>query len=180
MPEYRRNRVPGGCYFLTINLRDRHSDLLVREIEPLRAAVRQTRARLPFHIDAWVVLPEHMHCLWTLPEDDVDFPARVQSIKAAFSRLMPKPQSRRPSLIRKREAGIWQRRYWERTVRDQQEYAAYMDYIHFNPVSHGLAPSPSMWPFSTFAHCVVQGLYPQDWAGATCPMPFAGERDNAS
>src|SRR3954454_11405459 len=81
MPDYRRNRVPGGTFFFTVNLLDRNSDLLVAEIGALRQAVRQVRSRKPFHIDAWAVMPEHMHCLWTLPEGDADFPSRWRAIK---------------------------------------------------------------------------------------------------
>jgi putative transposase len=114
MPHYRRNRVEGGSYFFTVNLRDRHSDLLVADIGALRDAVRTARARDPFHIDAWVVLPDHMHGLWTLSAGDHDFPARWQTIKAMFSRTVPwaapGADERRPSLVGKREAGIWSRR----------------------------------------------------------------------
>lgn len=111
MPDYRRNRVAGGRYFFTVNLRDRRSDLLIREIEVLRNAVREARAARPFHIDAWVVLPDHLHCLWTLPPDDADFPERWRMIKSSFSQRVPHPPDRRASLVRKRESGIWQRRY---------------------------------------------------------------------
>ena len=99
-PDYRRNRVAGGSYFFTVTLQDRRSDLSVREIVTRRTAVRATRARHPFHIDACVVLPDHMHCVWTLPPDDVDVPARWQMTKALFSRSMPRPETRRASLVR--------------------------------------------------------------------------------
>ena len=164
MPNYRVNRVEGGCYFFTVNLRDRRSDLLVTEIGALRRAVRAARARHPFHIDAWVVLPVQMHCLWTLPPDDFDFPVRWRTIKALVSRAVPPAGDRPASLVRKRESGIWQRRYWEHTIRDDQDYAAHMDYIHCNPVKHGLAARPADWPFSSFAKCAALGLYPANWA----------------
>jgi putative transposase len=95
MPDYRRNRVPGGTYFFTVNLLDRRSDLLVARIDGLRNAVRQVAAKSPFHIDAWVVLPEHMHCLWTLPEGDTDFSGRWRAIKTAFSKTLPPVERRR-------------------------------------------------------------------------------------
>jgi putative transposase len=164
MPNYRRNRVAGACYFFTVNLHDRRSDLLIVEIEALRRAVGAARARYPFHIDAWVVPPDHMHCLWTLPPGDFDFPTRWQMIKAIFSRSMWRPEERRASLVRKRESGIWQRRYWEHTIRDERDYAAHMDYIHFNPVKHGLAANAADWPFSSFVACVSLGMYAADWA----------------
>lgn len=176
MPDYRRNRVAGGCYFFTVNLLDRRSDLLVTEIGALRDAVRETRLIRPFHIDAWVVLPDHLHCLWTLPPDDADFPNRWRMIKALFSRRVAHPQDRRPSLVRKREAGVWQRRYWEHTIRDDGDYAAHMDYIHFNPVKHGVAGHPAAWPFSSFRRCVARGTYPEDWTVAEVGLADTGER----
>ena len=176
MPDYRRNWVAGGCYFFTVNLCDRRSDLLVRGIEPLRSAVRTTRGRHPFHIDAWVVLPDHLHCIWTLPPHDADFSRRWQMNKTMFSRSMPRDASPRASLVRKREAGLWQRRYWEHTIRNEQDYAAHIDYVHFNPVKHGLAASAAEWPFSSFTRCVALGLYPRGWA-MTEPGPIeTGER----
>ena len=116
------------------------------------SARRPRRANaLPVHIDAWVVLPEHMHCIRTLPGGDADFPVRWQAIKAAFSRSVPpSEEDRREPLIRRPEAGIWQRRYWEHTIRDERDFAAHLDCIHFNPVKHGLADSPADWPFSSF------------------------------
>ncbi len=176
MPDYRRNRVPGGTYFFTVNLLDRRSDLLVARIDVLRGAVRDVRVRAPFHIDAWVVLPDHIHCLWTLPEGDADFPGRWQAIKIAFSRALPATEPRSPVQRRRRERGIWQRRYWEHTIRDERDYAIHMDYIHFNSVKHGLAPTPAEWPFSTFHDCVRRGLYPLEWLGADLEPAATGER----
>jgi putative transposase len=138
MTDYRRNRVPGGTFFFTVNLYDRRSRLLVQHIEVLRDAVRQAQRRAPFHIDAWVVLPDHMHCLWTLPEGDIDFSGRWNAIKIKFSRKMPAGEYRSASRALRRERGIWQRRFWEHTIRDERDYAAHLDYVHFNPVKHGL------------------------------------------
>ena len=176
MPDYRRNRVAGGCYFFTVALHDRRSDLLVTEIDALRDAVRETRRSRPFRIDAWVVLPDHLHCLWTLPQGDADFPNRWRMIKALFSRSVAHPNHRRASLVRKREAGVWQRRYWEHTIRDDADFATHMDYIHFNPVKHGVAEHPAAWPFSSFRRCVAQGMYPEDWAVADVGLLNTGER----
>lgn len=150
MPDYRRNRVPGGTYFFTITLRDRRSNLLIMNIEALRTSVRKVRTRAPFHIDAWVVLPDHMHCLWTLPEGDADFPGRWQAIKKGLSKAIPTGEPRSSVMISRGERGIWQRRYWEHTIRDERDYAAHMDYVHFNPVKHGLAQHVVDWPFSSF------------------------------
>jgi putative transposase len=162
MPEYRRNRVPGATYFFTVNLLDRRFDLLVVHINALREAVTKVRRRSPFHIDAWVVLPDHMHCLWTLPEGDSDFPRRWWAIKIAFSKSLPEINQPAPVTLRRGERGIWQRRYWEHTIRDDRDYAAHMDYIHFNPVKHRFVESPGDWPFSGFRRCVAAGLYPLD------------------
>ncbi len=176
MPEYRRNRVPGGTYFFIVALLDRHSDLLVTHIDSLREAVRRVRRRTPFHIDAWVVLPDHMHCLWTLPEGDCNFPGRWYAIKATFSKSLPSTEHRSAVMVRRGERGIWQRRYWEHTIRDERDCAAHMDYIHFNPVKHGLVERPSDWLFSSFRQCVAAGFYPADWLGDGEMPVEAGER----
>jgi putative transposase len=176
MPDYRRNRIPGGTFFFTVNLLDRSSDLLVIEIDALRQAVRQVRARAPFHIDAWVVLPDHMHCLWTLPEGDADFPGRWRAIKTEFSKSLSTDEKRSPVMASRGERGIWQRRYWEHTIRDERDYAAHMDYTHFNPVKHGLVENAADWPFSSFRRCVAEGLYPEGWLGGGGTPPETGER----
>jgi putative transposase len=117
-----------------------------------------------------------MHCLWTLPEGDCDFPSRWRAIKIDFSKSLPANEQRSPVMIRRGERGIWQRRYWEHTIRDDGDYAAHMDYIHFNPVKHGLAHGPGDWPFSTFRRCVKEGLYPPDWTGGDTEPAETGER----
>lgn len=165
MPDYRRARVPGATYFFTVNLHDRTSDLLVREIGLLRASVRAARQRHPFHIDAWVVLPDHMHCLWTLPPGDANFALRWQVIKFGFSRSLPAIEARSAVHIRRRERGIWQRRYWEHLIRDDADYQRHFDYIHINPLKHGHVTRVADWPFSTFHRAVRDGVYPPSWAG---------------
>ncbi len=150
MSNYRRLRVPGGCYFFTVNLARRGAnDLLVRHIAALRAAVRGVRRVRPFRIDAFVVLPDHLHCVWTLPEGDDDFAVRWMLIKTGFSRRLAAGEPRSPSRIHRGERGIWQRRYWEHVIRDERDFAAHVDYVHINPVKHGLAAAPSDWPYST-------------------------------
>jgi putative transposase len=176
MPDYRRNRIPGATYFFTVNLLERGCDLLVVHIDALRDAVRKARTRSPFHIDAWVVLPDHMHCLWTLPKGDSDFPRRWRDIKTAFSKSLPASEKRSPIMIHRGERGIWQRRYWEHTIRDDRDYAAHTDYVHFNPVKHGLVDEPLEWPFSSLRRCVVSGLYPADRLGGLPEPPETGER----
>lgn len=176
MPDYRRNRVPGATYFFTTNLLDRRSDLLIAQIGVLREAVRKVLRRSPFHIDAWVVLPDHMHCLWTLPEGDSDFPDRWRNIKTIFSKSLPATEQRSMVMLHRGERGVWQHRYWEHTIRDDRDYAAHMDYIHFNLVKHGFVDKPENWPFSTFRRCVARGLYPADWLGGGIEPSKTGER----
>jgi putative transposase len=176
MPDYRRNRVPGGTYFFTVNLLDRRASTLVTHVAALRDAVRQERARRPFHIDAWVVLPDHMHCVWTLPEGDDDFPQRWRGIKMRFVRGLPVGEPRSDVMARRGERGIWQRRYWEHTIRDERDYAAHVDYVHFNPVKHGYVEHPGAWEYSSFRRCVAMGLYPADWMGGGEALDRAGER----
>jgi putative transposase len=177
MPDYRRSRVPGGTYFFTANLWDRDSQLLTIAIDGLRAAVKKTRQRLPFHIDAWVVLPDHMHCVWTLPPGDEDYARRWQGIKIAFSKQIPKTEPRLAVRDDKGERAIWQRRYWEHTVRDERDYAAHVDYVHINPMKHGLVPKIADWPYSSFHRDVALGRYPIDWCGTNIEME-TGERND--
>jgi putative transposase len=176
MPDYRRNRVVGGTYFFTVNLLDRDRPLLVEHIEILRESVRRVRELMPFHIDAWVVLPEHMHALWTLPEGDADFPRRWQAIKMAFSKRVAAGEALSASRRSRGERGIWQRRYWEHTIRNDRDYATHMDYIHFNPVKHGLVSDVAAWPFSSFHKSVAMGHYPLAWAGEDDGAGDRGER----
>ena len=176
MPDYRRNRVPGGTYFFTVNLLDRQSDLLVTHIEQLRDAVRRVRARQPFHVDAWVVLPDHMHAVWTLPSGDAGYSERWREIKKAFVKQCPKTEALSVTRTRKGERGIWQRRFWEHTIRDERDYAAHVDYVHINPVKHGWATSARSWPYSSFHRLVEQGCYPIDWAGGDLADVPSGER----
>jgi putative transposase len=178
MPDYRRNRVPGGTYFFTVNLANRRSDLLIREIATLRAAVRAVRMARPFHIDAWVVLPEHMHCVWTLPEGDVDYSGRWRAIKVRFSKALPDEGRRRQDRIERDARDVWQRRFWEHTIRDERDYATHMDYVHFNPVKHGLVSHPAAWPYSSFLRCVDMGVYDSRWriSDDLAPSSDMGER----
>ena len=159
-----------------VNLLDRRSSLLVTQIDALRDAVRRVRARMPFHIDAWVVLPEHMHWLWTLPQGDADFPSRWRAIKIAFSKSLPVCEPRSAVMTRRGERGVWQRRYWEHTIRNDRDFAIYFDYIHFNPVKHKFVDNPMDWPHSSFRWCVARGLYPAGWSGRSDQPEDAGER----
>ena len=164
---YRRVWHPGGTYFFTVNLLQRKgNDLLVRHIQSLRESVREVKSRHPFEIHGWVVLPEHFHCVLELPHGDTDYPTRLRLIKIGFSKSLPKTERRSAVRIKRGERGIWQRRYWEHLIRDEADYRAHLDYIHYNPVKHGWAKQVKDWPYSTFHRWVRQGVYPLEWGGA--------------
>ena len=165
MRTYKRQRIDGGCYFFTVNLANRHNnDLLVREIAALREAFRQTRADHPFEIDAIVVLPEHLHTIWQLPPNDHDFSTRWRLIKSRFSQAIGRGEPISESRLKKGERGIWQRRFWEHVIRDDEDFARHVDYIHYNPVKHGHCARAADWPHSSFRRWVELGVYPLDWA----------------
>lgn len=164
MVRYRRNFVPGGTYFFTVTLADRRSTALVDHVTALRAAFRSAVHERPFSIDAIVILPDHLHAILTLPETDIDFSGRWRRIKGHFSRHLissGKPASRTPD----GRLAIWQPRFWEHTIRDDHDYERHVDYIHFNPIKHGLVTRVGDWPHSSFHRYVRDGLLPHDWAG---------------
>jgi putative transposase len=166
MPNYRRNFVPGGSYFFTVALAQRSSSLLTSNIDLLRSAVYRVKRELPFELVAMVVLPEHLHCVWTLPAGDVDYPMRWKKIKALFSRGIPATEPRSSSRAAKGERGIWQRRYWEHALRSEKDLSRHVEYIHFNPVKHGHVVRVKDWPYSSFHRYVRRGIYVEDWAGS--------------
>jgi putative transposase len=139
--------------------------LLTEHIGALRAAFRDTRTAHPITIEAIVILPDHLHAIWSLPEDDCDFATRWRLIKSAFSRALPQGERISESRRHKGERGVWQRRYWEHTLRDERDFSRHVDYIHFNPVKHGFVTRVTDWPHSSFHRMVRLGAYPQDWAG---------------
>lgn len=149
MSAYIRPKVPGARVFFTVNLADRSARTLVEHVDALREAVRVTQAERPFRIDAWVVLPDHMHAVWTLPEQDADYSVRMGAIKGRFCRMVPEGRMRASHIIR-RERGVWQRRFWERHIRCDEEFAAHVRYCWINPVKHGLVDHPDAWPYSSW------------------------------
>jgi putative transposase len=171
MSRYRRLFIPGGTWFFTVALADRSADLLVRHIEALRRAYRAARTKRPFETVAICVLPDHLHAIWSLPEGDTDFPGRWSAIKAGFSRALPAAPSRSASKAARREKGVWQRRYWEHAIRDDDDFARHVDYIHYNPVAHGLVTRVRDWPHSSFHAHVRRGLLPEDWGGDLRDVP---------
>ncbi|PTX02445.1 REP-associated tyrosine transposase [Pararhodobacter aggregans] len=148
MSSYLRPRVPGATIFFTVRLDAAGGTLLTDEIDRLRHAVAATRRERPFTIDAFVVLPDHLHCVWTLPEGDCEYSERWRLIKSRFSMGLP-PGPRRHSHLARNERAIWQRRFWEHHIRDAEDYRAHVAYCRANPVKHGLATSPEDWPFSS-------------------------------
>jgi putative transposase len=165
MTNYRRNFLPGGSFFFTANLADRRLRLLTEHVDLLRKAFRYVRQRHRLTIEAVVILPDHLHAVWTLPEDDSDFALRWRLIKSAFSRGLPDGERISTSRAGRAERGIWQRRYWEHTLRDETDFTRHVDYIHFNPVKHGHVRRVQDWPHSSFHRMVRLGIYPLDWAG---------------
>jgi putative transposase len=164
MPRYRRSRAEGGTYFFTVVLADRSSRLLIEQIDRLRRVYRDVQKSRPFETVAICVLPDHIHAIWTMPMDDSDYARRWNLIKGGFSRGLPAGQ-RSESKIAKREKGIWQRRYWEHVIRDETDLARHIDYIHFNPVKHGLVTRVCDWPHSSFHQYVKNDALPLDWGG---------------
>jgi putative transposase len=162
---YRRAKAPGGTWFFTVNLVDRHTDTLIRHIDDLRAVVNKVKSRHPFAIVAMVVLPEHLHAVWRLPPDDSDYPLRWSLIKAGFSRLLDKTEFIAAGRQARRERGIWQRRYWEHQIRDVDDLARHVDYVHYNPVKHGWVSCAADWPHSTLHGYIERGMVAVDWGG---------------
>jgi putative transposase len=176
MVQYRRNFVPGGTYFFTVALANRESSALVHHVDALRTAFRVARRERPFAIDAIVILPDHLHAIWTLPSGDADFSGRWKRIKARFTHQLV---SAGTAVVRQRngEFGLWQRRFWEHTIRNDVDFERHVDYVHFNPVKHGHVSQIRDWPYSSFHLYARRGLLPSDWAGdADEPEINFGER----
>ncbi len=176
MPNYRRAIVPGGCWFFTVNLFDRRRRLLTERIGALREATRKTQARHPFQIDAFVVLPDHLHAVWTLPDGDSDFSLRWRLIKIYFAKSIPNHEPLTPIRRARGERALWQRRFWEHLIRDEGDYQRHIEYCYINPLKHGLVERVSDWPYSSFHRDVRAGLFPADWAGDLSAQGEFGER----
>jgi putative transposase len=174
--KYRRALLGGATYFFTVNLADRGSRVLIEHIDDLRDAVRAVRLAHPFEIVAWVVLPEHMHAVWSLPPGDSDYSMRWNQIKGGFSRHIPTGERVSKSRIDKGERGIWQRRFWEHLIRDDDDLSRHVDYVHYNPVKHGYVRHAIDWPFSSFHRLVERGWLQADWGCGCTPDGDYGER----
>ncbi|WP_305908080.1 transposase [Methylomarinum sp. Ch1-1] len=167
MSEYHRLYIPGASWFFTVVVADRKKrSLLLDNIATLRQAFRYVKQRHPFNIDAVVVLPDHLHCMWTLPEGDSDFSTRWNLLKGHFSRSLEEGERVINSRSKRGERGIWQRRFWEHMIRDQVDFNQHVDYIHWNPVKHGYVAKVSDWPYSSFHRYVKAGIYSENWGHA--------------
>lgn len=171
MPNYRRVRE-GNTFFFTVVTYSRQPILCLEESRiALGEIIKETRAKMPFGIDAWVLMPDHLHCIWTLPAGDSDYSRRWGLIKAAYTKRVGKTvtgnvQAVSASRLKHRERVVWQRRFWEHRVRDEKDYEAHCNYIHYNPVKHGLVTAPKDWAYSTFKRYVERGVYSEDWGSS--------------
>jgi putative transposase len=175
MPNYRRAYVEGGSYFFTVVTYQR-ADILLTELArtTLRTAIKECQELAPFEVDAFVLLNDHLHTIWTLPEGDNNYSFRWSFIKKEFSKRYlaegGAEQKRSGSRLKQNERGIWQRRFWEHVIRDEKDFERHIDYIHYNPVKHGLVLCPKDYNYSTFHAYAKRGVYPLEWGCQE--MPF--------
>jgi putative transposase len=168
MSQYKRHYQSGGHYFFTLVTYQRSPIFSNAEkVEQLKIAINKVKKTYPFSLNAMVVLPDHLHCLWKLPEKDNNFSMRWRLIKRYFSMEVD------ASVNHRKEKEVWQRRFWEHTIRDVNDWQKHMDYIHYNPVKHGLARMPLDWQHSSFNYWVGRGLYEENW-GSMESLMFAG------
>jgi putative transposase len=167
--QYRRSKTKGATYFFTLVTHNRRKILCQSEnIDLLRKSFRYVMQKHPFKIDAIVILPDHLHCIWTLPEGDADFSTRWRLIKSYFSRQCDMKYQGEISASRqhKQEKAVWQRRFWEHQIRDERDFISHVDYIHYNPVRHGLVDAPKDWQYSSFHRYVKEGIYNEFWGAS--------------
>lgn len=181
MSHYRRANTAGASYFFTVVTYRRQRFLCDDDVRhALKHAIQKVRAKYPFTIDAWVLLPDHLHTIWTLPANDANFALRWQLIKRDVSihcgQRLYRPEWMSASKTKHRESSLWQRRYWEHLIRDEADYARHMDYSYFNPVKHGLVADVKDWPYSTFHRDVKTGIYDESWgSGFECATGEFGD-----
>jgi putative transposase len=173
--QYRRAKVAGATYFFTVVTHHRQPIFKdANAVALFDAGLMRIQMRHPFKVDAFVILPDHIHTIWTLPDGDADYSKRWRLIKEAFTKeFVPQsePIARSRSRVAKNEQSIWQRRFWEHVIRDEADYAAHADYIHYNPVRHGLTAAARDWPYSSFSQWVARGAYEPYWGSDEVP-PF--------
>jgi len=185
MPNYRRDKTPGGTWFFTVVSYQRRAFLCDPPVRAaLTSAIRRVRIKYPFKINAWVLLPDHFHCVWTLPQGDSNYSLRISLLKRAVTlqckSLVAAAGTRSASRLKHREATVWQRRFWEHLIKDTNDLRQHLDYIHYNPVKHGHCQDPADWPYSTVHKFIANGIYPKDWGrvGNSLPTDFQFNRQN--
>ena len=167
MSQYKRCYQSGGYYFFTLVTYQRRPIFSNPEnVKHLKISMNRVKKKYPFFLNAIVILPDHLHCLWKLPENDKDFSTRWRLIKRYFSMEM------NTLINHRKEKEVWQRRFWEHVIRNEDDWQKHMDYIHYNPVKHGLAKSPGDWQHSSFNYWVENGLYEKNW-GSIESITFA-------
>jgi putative transposase len=174
--QYRRSLLPGGAFFFTVVTAERKPLFAEqRNVATLRSAFRAIQLQRPFTLEAAVVLPGHLHCVWT-PPGDVDFSTRWRLIKTWFTKhcdLALHAEAKKARITRG-ERWLWQHRYWEHMLRDETDYRRHIEYIHFNPVKHGYVKAPIDWPYSSFRRYVKTGYYPSNWGGKVLDFDGVG------
>ncbi len=168
MSNYRRVYIPGGMYFLTVVTFRRKRFLIDDDVRAaLREGIQITRQTKPFEIVAWVQLPDHLHCIWRLPPDDADFSSRWSIIKRIVTQRcgerLNRPECLNDRRNKRQQGTLWHHRFWDHLIRDEDDFNRHMDYIHWNPVKHGLVSKVADWPHSSFHRLVRSGWYPENW-----------------
>ena len=176
MSNYRRDNTAGATWFLTVVTYQRQAFLCQDKVRAaLREAIGKVHSKYPFKIEAWVLLPDHFHCIWTLPDGDSNFQLRIQLIKRYVTQkcapFLHRDELTTTSRRKRNESTIWQRRYWEHRLHSEKDFEHHMDYIHYNPVKHGLSQTPTKWPYSTIHRLTKKGVYPADWASEPTACP---------
>jgi putative transposase len=172
--QYRRAYTKGGCYFFTV-VTEKRQPLFLDDtnVNLLRDAFRAVMKKYPFVMDAVVILPDHLHCIWTLPANDADFSTRWRLIKTRFTKQCAYQYKQTPNAnrIKKKQQAIWQHRYWEHQLRDERDVEQHIDYIHYNPVKHHYVNKASDWQYSSIHRYIKQGVIAEDWGVGDSVIP---------
>ncbi len=177
MSEYRRIREAGGTYFFTVVTHGRRPILTFADVrQALREGINRVRQSMPFSIEAWVLLPDHLHTIWTLPKHDARYAARWAVLKSCVTKecgsLFGSEKGINISRNNRKEGGLWQRRFWEHVIRDDEDFHRHLDYLHYNPVKHGYVKKPLDWPYSSIHRLVAHGLYTTNWGSGVVDEDF--------
>ena len=172
MPKYIRSYKKGAFYFFTLISYNRRKIFCEEDfLVVFKNSIRLVQQQYPFEIIAWVQLPDHIHCIWQMPENDADYSMRWSQIKRLTTQACPHYHLTTDELnlseVKRNERGIWQRRFLEHQIRNESDFIKHMDYIHYNPIKHGLVERVTDWEYSSFHRCVRQGFYSEDWGGGS-------------